>query len=99
MVSSEAWCREHYVSYVWNLKFITFFLKHFHRTKGGEALSKQISLDDKKAVRYEIKDNSLIIKKLTFEDDGKYECFNPETKESADINVVGKQDNTFDNII
>lgn len=69
----------------------------FHRTKGGKALDSIPALkDDKKNNRFEFNGNKLIIKKLSFDDDGKYECTNPATKESAEINVVGKQDNVFD---
>lgn len=68
-----------------------------HRTKNGKELGSIEALkDEKKNPRYEISGNKLIIKKLTFEDDGKYTCTDPETKESAEINVVGKQDNVFD---
>lgn len=72
---------------------INFHLVLFSiRTKNGTELSNVPILKDDHGSRYEIKDNKLIIKRLTFEDDGKYICSNPDTKESAEINVVGKHD-------
>lgn len=59
-----------------------------HWTKNGAELSNVPVLKDEHGSRYEIKDNSLIIKRLLFEDDGKYICSNPDTKETAEINVV-----------
>lgn len=78
-----------------NLCFHWFRLWFTIRTKNGTELSNVPHLKDEHGSRYEIKDNSLIIKRLLFEDDGKYICSNPDTKESAEINVVGKRDKHF----
>lgn len=63
-----------------------------NRTKNGTELNNIADLRDEHGSRYEIKGDSLIIKRLSFEDDGKYICTNLDTKETAEINVVGKQD-------
>lgn len=81
----------------WNLYVISVY---FHRTKNGTELNSFAYLKDEKGHdRYELLNNGdLKINKITLEDDGKYICSNPETKETAEYNVIGKQDKNRDRI-
>lgn len=57
------------------------------------SLNTSLNEDHDKTRHFEVSNNKLIIRKPRFEDDGTYLCTDPATKESAEIHVVGKQDN------
>lgn len=61
-----------------------FFL---NRTKNGTELSAIAHLQG----RYEIKEDNLIIKDTTADDDGNYTCSITETNEEATIQVIGRR--------
>lgn len=64
-------------------------MKIKNRKKNGTELNDITMLRDDKGSRYESKDNRLVIKRITTNDEGIYTCYSSETKESADIHVIG----------